>query len=265
MYVLSKLLPQLVYPLGLTCVVLVVAAWRAKQGGRRWVLFALAVLWLGSNRYVAYPFFGALESRAVELRAAVPDSAQAGAIVVLGGGTQARDAPRRTAEVSEAGDRVLYAAHLWRTGHAPLVVVSGGNANFDPQGEADEAEGMAALLRFIGLPDSALVLEAASRNTYENAVETKRLLDARGISDVWLVTSAFHMDRAQRTFEAQGLTVYAAPTDFHVTEAKRARLGVLRPDVVLWNLLPDAGMLDLITGGLKEHLGLAVYRVRGWI
>ncbi|MEM6782343.1 MAG: YdcF family protein [Bacteroidota bacterium] len=261
-FILSKLLPQLVYPLGLACVLLVVAFWRAKQGGRVWIGLALAALLLGGNRFVAYGLTASLEDKAVASRA---DSLAAGAIVVLGGGTQPLDPPRLTAEVSDGGDRVLYAARLWREGAAPLVVVSGGGGLIGAQGMQPEAASMGALLRFAGVPDSVLVAEATSRNTYENAVEAKRLLDARGITDVVLVTSAFHMPRAVRVFEAQGLTVEAAPTDFVVTEGEWARTRQRRLDVQIQNLLPDAEMLQLTTRALKEYIGTTVYRLRGWL
>ncbi|MEM9997871.1 MAG: YdcF family protein [Bacteroidota bacterium] len=261
-FILSKLLPQLVYPLGLASVLLGVAFWRAKQGGRLWIGLSLAALLLGGNRYVAYGLTSSLEDRAVALRA---DTLAADAVVVLGGGTQPLDPPRRTPEVSGEGDRVLYAAHLWRAGAAPLVVVSGGGGLLGAQGVSPEAEGMGALLRFVGVPDSVLIAEATSRNTYENAVETKRLLAVRGIDTILLVTSAFHMPRAVRVFEAQGFTVQAAPTDFTVTETEQARTCQLRLDVQLQNLLPDAEMLHLTTRALKEYIGTAVYRLRGWI
>ncbi|MEL6772033.1 MAG: YdcF family protein [Bacteroidota bacterium] len=271
-FILSKLLPQLVYPLGLACVLLAVALWRTrrtagakaagKPKGRVALALALLALLLGGNRFVAYGLTDALEDQAVALRA---DSLAADAVVVLGGGTRPLTAPRMTAEVNEGGDRVLYAAQLWRAGAAPLVVVSGGSGSLGAQGAQPEAYSMAGLMRFVGVPDSALVLEPRSRNTYENAVETKRLLDARGVTDIVLVTSAFHMPRAVRVFEAQGFSVRAAPTDFIVTDAEWARVKRLRLDVLLQNLLPDAEMLQLTTRAMKEYIGTAVYRLRGWL
>ena len=44
--------------------------------------------------------------------------------------------------------------------------------------------------------DTALRREARSRNTRENAVNVKRLLDEENLETVILVTSALHMPRA---------------------------------------------------------------------
>src|SRR5215831_317962 len=46
-------------------------------------------------------------------------------ILVLGGGTLPKLAPRPTVEVAEAGDRVLYGAHLFLQHKAPVIMCSG--------------------------------------------------------------------------------------------------------------------------------------------
>ena len=107
---LSKLLPLLVYPLGLACILLILALALAKHP--RWrrglVIAALALLWLGSNRWVSYGL-----ARSLEWRHLPPDTApRAAAVVVLGGGTESADPPRPMTEINDAGDRVLYAARL---------------------------------------------------------------------------------------------------------------------------------------------------------
>jgi len=73
------------------------------------------------------------------------------------------------------------------------------------------------------------------------------------------------MPRAVRVFERQGLEVIPAPTDFLVTQADWQYLREAGLHTQLINLLPSAGNLELTTRALKEYIGIAVYRLRGWL
>jgi uncharacterized SAM-binding protein YcdF (DUF218 family) len=80
---------------------------------------------------------------------------------------------------------------------------------------------------------------------------------------VLLVTSAFHMPRSLATFQQRsGLTVVPVACDYQLPD--RAHYGQPTMGNTLKSLLPDAEALYLSTVALKEHLGLAVYRLRNW-
>jgi len=255
------LMPLFVFPLGLACVVLMVAIVWARTR-RVAVVVALLLLWLGSSRYVAYALVRSLESR----YPAVAGAPAADAIVVLGGGTRSGDAPRPMVEINEAGDRLLYGAKLYQDGAAGVVLVTGGSIEWlQPEGIDPEAADMAGLMRLLGVPPEALRLETDSRNTYENALYSRKMLDAAGLNTVLLVTSAMHMPRAVPLFEAQGLQVTPAPTDFLVSDAEWAHLWHGGPSATLINLLPNVEYLTYTTRCLKEYIGIAVYRLRGWM
>ena len=70
---------------------------------------------------------------------------------------------------------------------------------------------------------------------------------------ILLVTSAFHMHRAQRLFERQGFKVLPFPVDFQA----RAD-GTLWRDPTQW--LPSARALDDSSRALRELIGRLVYR-----
>ena len=114
---------------------------------------------------------------------------------------------------------------------------------------------MADILRVMGVPPGAMLLEEQSLTTYENALYSAPLLRERGIGRVLLVTSAFHMPRAVAVFEAQGVEVVPAPTDF-----KR-----LVGEGLIPGWLPGAGNLARSSFALHEMAGLLVYRWRGWL
>lgn len=258
---LSKLLPLFVYPLGLACVLLAIAILLRRRRGQTALLIGiLLVLWLGGNRWVEYGLVHSLESR----HPAPTPLPSAPVIVVLGGGTRAGDPPRPFSEISEAGDRLLYAALLYKQGKAPHILVTGGSIEWRGPGDA-EAKDMVAVLTLTGVPEEAIWVEPESRNTYENALFTRQMLAERGIDAILLVTSARHMPRSLRLFERQGFTVIPAPTDYLTSDADWAGLISSDPRNQLIQLLPDAEYLYWTSDALKEYLGILIYSLRGWM
>ena len=258
---LSKFLPLFIFPLG-AIALLLIAAFFWRRGRRVLVLIALAVLWLASSRYVAYSLIRDLETRYPPLA----PGQQADAIVVLGGGTRGGDPPRPIVEVNEAGDRLLYGAVLYHAGAAPIVLVTGGSIEWlTPEGVGPEANDMSSLMGLLGVPSEALWLESRSRNTFENALFSREMLADAGMDNILLVTSAMHMPRSVPLFEAQGLRVTPAPTDFLVSDAEWQHLWRGGPTSTLINLLPNVEYLTYTTRALKEYIGLVVYGLQGWL
>jgi len=259
---LSKLLPLFAYPLGLCTILLIIALILGKHRRLRngLIIAAVVILWGFSNRWVDLALTRSLEWQYLP----AADAPKAEAIVVLGGGTYPLQYPRQTTEMSGAGDRVYYAAYLYRQGRAPFVMLSGGNIDWISNGETTPAAEMEDIITFMGVPQNVLWLEDKSQNTYEDAVFSAQMLKAKGIHRILLVTSAIHMPRAMAVFKKTGLEVIPAPTDFKVTQAGWDDLlhGSLQSDII--NLLPDASDLGSTTNALKEYIGLFVYRLMGW-
>jgi uncharacterized SAM-binding protein YcdF (DUF218 family) len=258
---LSKILPPLVYPLGLACLLILVAlVLRRPRLRTALLLLALGLLLIGGNRWVALGLARSLEWRYLP-QAEVP---QAQAIVVLGGGTLSAQYPRQTVEVDQAGDRLIYAAQLYHQGKADRLLLSGGRIDWISSG-APPAEDMAVLLEMLGVPRQAMWLESESRNTYENALNARLFLAPLGIQRILLVTSASHMPRSVALFEKQGFQVIPAPTDFSVTQAGWENLKSGGLGAQLYSLMPSAENLSLTTRMLKEYVGMLVYRLSGWM
>lgn len=260
---LSKLLPPLLYPLGLACLLLGAALifGKKKDGWRWWVIAALVVLVIGGNRWVSNALVRSLEWQYLP-QGEIPS---AEAIVLLGGGTSAAEPPRPMVELNGAGDRVLYAGKLYKEGRAPLILLSGGNIEWLTGEEGSPAEDMAALLALMDIPREDLLLQTRSQNTYEDALYSSELLKERGITRVILVTSAMHMPRSVALFEKQGIEVIPAPVDFRVTEAGWSQMFSNSVGGFLVDLLPNASNLGAVSSALKEYIGMLVYALRGWI
>lgn len=259
---LSKLLPLFFYPLAVVCLLLVVALilwWRRSRFVPIPIVTALMLLLLSSNSWVANSLVQSLEWQHIP-KGALPT---ADAIVVLGGATKSKFPPRPSVDLSEAGDRVLYGAQLYREGKAPFVIASGGRIDWRGGGPAESAD-MAEILKTLGVPDSAILQDPTSLNTYQNAVNVKKIITKRGIRRVLLVTSAMHMPRSLRIFQRLEIDTIPAPTDFLVTQQELAELNS-STQAILLNILPDADRLGMTTRAIKEYIGTIIYRLRGWL
>ena len=259
---LSKFLPLFFYPLGLVCIFLIFALVLREKERTRNILVAasIGILWLSSTSLVSNNLARSLEWRYFPPK----DIPSAEVMVVLGGGTDANVYPRPGVEINGAGDRVLYAALIYKEGKASHLLLSGGEITWMNATSSTPADEMAEILQSLGVPKNALWLENRSQNTHENAVFSKAILDEKGINKILLVTSAMHMPRAVALFQKLGLEVIPLPVDYSVTQAD-----------ISWNdqdwlgqvfgLLPSTGNLSATTNALKEYLGIFTYWLRGWL
>jgi len=219
---------------------------------RRWLGVALTGVSLAALVALSVPAMAMLLMDRIE-PAPLPNSratAGAGAIVILAGGL-VFSAPEWGGQTVNTATlhRVRYGAALARETRLPILV-SGTGARPDSIGEA-------ALLRDLlrdefGLPPRWV--EGESRDTATNATLSARMLAAERIGTVVLVTSAFHMPRAQRVFEKAGLRVIAAPTGYF------GRAG----SPLNWrHFVPSGSALYVSFVALREMGGQLTYRIFG--
>jgi uncharacterized SAM-binding protein YcdF (DUF218 family) len=247
--VLSKVVTAFISPLGTALALGLIALLIVATKRRRLALglSAFAIFWLG---LWSLPVASNWLREIVEGQPGdglVADISPAQAIVILGGGVSPPPLQQARPNLGAAADRVWYGASLYHAGKAPVVVLSGGS---DPRtSRMSEAEAMLWLLKDLGVPNSAVLMEDKSRTTVQNAQFTAAILKERGIEHILLVTSALHMRRATERFEAEGLTVTPAPTDFEagLTEDWRG-----------W--IPDANALDGSARAMKEIAGRVLNR-----
>ncbi|CAA0090350.1 Uncharacterised protein [Halioglobus japonicus] len=252
-FTLVKLLSLLIYPLSMSLLLGVVALVFSRMQWTRSSFYTLVLafgwLYLCSTSLFASFITGTLEREFVPRDMAV--IAPADAIVLLGGAMRGDTHIGALPDLNQHADRLVYAVALFKAGKAPLIVLTGGGV----VGARTEAEQMKDLLEVMGVPGQYVLLENASRNTHDNAVHTAQLLKAQGMERILLVTSAYHMRRSLALFEAQGLDVVPAPTDYQ-------RLAMPQ---ILPNWLPTVSNLHQSTDALHEIVGYWVYRWRGWL
>ena len=259
---LSKLLPLFIYPLGLTCLLTIAALillWKQPRIAAGAIGLGLLILLVSSNSRVSQSFVRSLEWQNLP-NGELP---KASAIVVLGGGTKPPTPPRPWVDVSEAGDRILYGALLYKRDQAPWLILSGGRIQWDGKQPPESAD-MAEIATEMGVPESAILQDPSSLNTYQNAVNVRQILEQKNLAGkVLLVTSALHMPRSLLVFRHQGIEVIPAPTDFLVTQRDLQPSTTVQGAIL--DLIPDTRSLHEFTQALKEYIGMVVYRLRGWL
>ena len=172
------------------------------------------------------------------------------AIVVLGVGTAKIDGAIESPPFAYA--RILRALELYRDckSHGRCrIILSGG----DPQHHgAPEAAVYAAELVKAGIDRADIVLDEASRNTWENAKFTRALLEREGADNIVLVTAALHMRRSLLYFTHFGIA--ATPIRAEAIESELS-------------LLPNSLNIAYCDSALHEYLGIAqyhLYNLLGW-
>ncbi|MFQ5936561.1 MAG: YdcF family protein [Acidiferrobacterales bacterium] len=175
-------------------------------------------------------------------------SKHAQAIVILGGGRYAH-APEYGSDTVNWRTlvRLRYGARLHRQTGLPMLV-SGGSMHGEEIPEA-------ALMQSVLIDDYKIAprwQESRSRNTLENALFSKALLQAASVKHVILVTHALHMRRAVWAFEQVELTVTAAPTEFRT---------LAKGDRGIHGYLPSASGLFWSSAALRERMAYRWYRM----
>lgn len=260
---LSKALPTLIYPIGLTFILMVGAllSFKSERLRLRFLIAAFLTLFI-----FGLPFPGAFLTRWLESSYPPLDAAaKADVIVVLGGGTESHETPRPMVELSGAGDRILYAAKLYHEGRAEKILFGGAYITELSGEKTTIASEMASVAEMLNVPKEAVLLQETSLNTAEEAVEDAKILAELDVDRIILVTSATHMYRSVKLFEKQGLTVLPAPTDYSYSDAEWKTLLTFKPEKWYTYLIPSSGNIRAFETAVKEYIGIFVYRLRGWM
>ena len=167
---------------------------RPRWSSRRKIVLAAAAL-LGA--------LWMLSAARVLLVASRDEAAPVDAIVVLGA-AQYRGRPSPVLRA-----RLDHAIGLYARGLAPRLVLTGGIAEGDTASEAAVSRSYALQA---GVPDSAILLENEGRTTHQSLERVARLLQARRLHSVVLVSDPFHLARAGQIGRRHGLEVRTSPT-----------------------------------------------------
>ena len=252
-FLLSKTVAFLLLPSNLLIVLVLVGlaltVTRFKRAGRWLALASFAVLLVAGFSPLGAALSHVLESRFPPWDASrgAPDG-----IIVLGG-TISPQLSQEYGETVLGGDasRILAIAKLARAYPNARIVYSGGDGSLRGN-QGREANFINPLLDSFGVPRDRVALETRSRNTQENALFTKELVQPKPGERWLLVTSAQHMPRAVGCFRRAGFDVEAYPVGWRTRRTLR-----LVPTEVI-----SRGLVRL-DNAAHEWIGLLTYWATG--
>ncbi len=220
---------------------------------RRLQITAIAILYIFSNPFI-------IDEMARSLEPVTPDyylmSSKYDVAIVLGGIGRVDERQKRF-DFLFSGDRLFQTIELYHLGRVKKILFSGGSGSLT---FPDHKEGIyiKKYLNNIHIADSNLIIESESRNTYENAVFSKKILDSSKFNgSVLLVTSAYHMPRAIACFKKAGFK--------NITPYLTNRLSGVRRYELDHLFVPNFESLYNFNFIIHEWLGWIVYKMKGYI
>ena len=169
-------------------------------------------------------------------------------LVVLGGGSFDIKPTAETYLQNASLSRLVHGLNWYKRWPSKYFVCSG-----DGPASVPEAEMMAELALAFGVPKERIRIESKSKTTWENAREVDKIFIRKDLS-VGLVTSAFHMKRAEREFQKYCSDVSPLPTDFRYTSP--GKYAAVR-------YLPQTESLYRTSIAFREITGYLWYGIKG--
>lgn len=137
-------------------------------------------------------------------------------------------------------DRFFEGIALIKAGKAQKLVFTGGRMPWD-KAKKTEGEILKEYAISNGIPSEKIFVTKDVENTAEEAVAVKEFIGTS--KRIILVTSAYHMYRAQMLFEGEGFNVIPYKVDYKVSR---------NDEIVVMDFLPDAESLKITETGIRE-------------
>lgn len=176
--------------------------------------------------------------------------------IVLGGMGRIDERQNRF-DFGFSGDRLFQTLELYHKKRVNKLLITGGSGSISKPNQR-EAIYIKKYLNAISIPDSSIIIENNSKNTYENAVFTKHILDSLQFKgSILLVTSSFHMRRSLAIFNKAG---YKNLTPF-VTN----KFTGLRKFEFDYCFIPNVEAVFSLNLILHEIAGYVTYKLKGYL
>lgn len=247
MIYLHKILPILISPIALILLILIIGVYKMR---RSLIISAILLLYVFSMPIISKELLRTIEAHTVRLQPA--DIEQADAIVVLSGMLTWSPAKNGLAREWGDPDRFWGGIELFQAEKAPLLIFTGGKLPWE-LGQGNEGDVLKKYAQQLQVPEEKIVVTFDVQNTEQEARAVREILKNK--LKIILVTSAFHMNRAQSVFEREEFKVVPYPVDFKVPEQS----------ITLMSFLPHAGGIGQTDLALRELIGIAFYKFKGWL
>lgn len=226
----------------------------APKWGKRWLVVLAGVYLLLSLPLFSTTFESALSYGTSQVKS-TEQASGAEVIVILGGGSSTfLGSEGKLNILSEPSSlRVLEGVRLYSLLNEPQIIVSGGAApRYDVL--TPESEPLMDALIVSDIPAEKIIVEPASQDTHEQAVNIRELFEEIGVEHFVLVTSPTHMRRALGAFRAEGMDPIGSVAAQHSESTDNP-----------FPLFPNLNALSNSKLGMREVLATLYYAARGWL
>ena len=245
MIYLHKILPAFVLPIMLVIIVIHIGLIKNKK---KLIYIAIGVLYIISTPIFSNNFFKLVEGSEYRKPISAIDSADA--IVVLSGILEINEVGDSTYVEWGDPDRFFGGIALFKADKAQRLIFTGGKMPWDNI-KKTEGEVLKEYAISNDIPSEKILVTKDVENTADEALAVKELISPS--KRIILVTSAFHMYRAQSMFEKKGFSVIPYPVDY-----KSSRESA----ITVMDFLPSAGNLGMTETGIREIIGRLYYLIR---
>lgn len=250
-YLLSKLLRFLISPCFWIAILLILALIFTQR--RKLILFITLIFFLIiSNGYVISKLIYYYETPLTPISQI--KNHEIG--IVLGGAARIVDADTNRLFLGPSGDRITQAIQLYKVGKIKKILFTGGNGNLKGE-KTPEAISVQKYLCLLNIPDSCLIFENQSRNTYENALFSKEIIEKKKLENVsfLLITSSLHLPRSLAIFKKMNYNITPFSIDQLYDPAYRD---------FDYYYVPKFSNIQMLENLLHEIIGYITYKIIGY-
>lgn len=251
-FIFSKILAFLISPLTWVFALFLAAFFiKDKLRQKKLCISAIVLLYIFSNPFLVDEAMRHWEVTTPDLK-----STQKYEYAIVLGGMSWYDARQDKPQFLRSADRLFQVLPLVGSKQIKKIIITSGSGSISHPEEKEAAILKKYLLK-CGYADSTIIIENESRNTRENALFTKHVMDSLNIKDSTLfITSAFHLRRAIGCFNKVGIkNIVVYPTDRY-SGPRKIELDFL--------LIPNPEALAESTLLFHEIMGWIVYKVKGY-
>jgi len=245
MIYLNKILPLLVSPLSIVLIIILIGTFFKSK---KISLLGLLILIFCSVPIISNKLIFYLE-KDYSLQS-VKDVTKADAIVVLSGMISTINSKEKLSyEFNDSIDRILSGIDLFKEDKASFLILTNGKMPWSvgiPEGEYLKDFSIK-----YGIPEDRILLTDNVQNTDQEAISVKKLLKTNE-ANIILVTSAFHMPRAKKVFEAANIKVIPFAVDFKTPIKK----------ITIIDFIPSANSLKDTSHFFREMIGRLYYNLK---
>lgn len=253
-FVLSKIFHFFTFPGVWILLFIILSYFFTNKKWKKWFFRAGVVLALFfTNTFIFKEFVRLWETEGIRTE----DLSYHDVAIVLGGMAEYNHDLERLS-LRRGGDRIWQTLLLYHQGKVGKILLAGDEGYVVDRGLNEALRFREELIKLKVRPEDILI-DSLSKNTYENAVNSVKVLEQYGLKKgkIVLVTSAVHMKRARACFRLQGVEVTPYPTD-HYTGPGRS---------YHWDeyILPSFSTLLDWYALTHEWFGYIAYSVAGYL